>query len=723
MPSNESKHSDQFDQFDQGQGATHIAALDALHKLIELTASYPPGHPRIEKALSSSTSLLIDIATEGNTKIQVTPDAFIIDDAQIECPQHLQGLANKLHRLGIAALSFDVGITTIELNAFVQIINQPKANALYGNEIVNSLSTQAVEHISATALQFRDEGFTDTESDQVPTDPRTRWRDAIARVLHGIDQLDSINATDLAAMLKELSSGDGDVDSFLEQIAEAVKASEQNGASKSQIGCWLGVFVLALSPELRSRLMAMTAIGDDLMLSSMEQNLDASSIMELIDVLRNIDLKQTQFSSTAMRLLRKMSNQGHDQEGASDAIQELMEQWGIDSEELTQQVLERSIENLCTNEDAEKYSPDDYREQLDRLASQRVASDEQVDRYKYVNPNNDKDVLEQAAAVNALLFDYFEDIRLDELFKPLVKQLDLLIRRKRIDVIARACEVALEHVQDQADDPLWSNVMGFLHNLQDPLRIEQLISMLGSISSENHHWAKQILKASGQHALPPVLNALAAPLAEDLVDEFVQFLTGFEPGVIAEEITKAIRSTKSGRLMGLCLHELDDEISHSCAASLITDSSESVRMTVFEQLTPQWEKWPDRFVSVGLADSSMSINSITFDYLESRPLEEVLDVLTEFVNTTIAVDQTAVGRLSRACKLLARSEDGRTRLDEMLISFCWKISPNLVAKGVVIAGVLDAHSTDKSSRRAVSAWKRNPAIWIGRLFAKDRLAS
>lgn len=339
--------------------------------------AYPPTHPQVRKSAKLLISLLEQLLEfRESLTLGITRRSLLIHGAALD-PRNAvyRKLANELFNLGIAGLTFRLGLEHEELLSFQQVsVHRPEELAEQGG-LAAIYPSLGLQHLTITFIDYA--SFSVTDENEIGTSDAlleeeksgSLWDRFVSGLIEGSlspdGELKQVSEIDPALVADYLSRRREGVDkedvlaSYEQTITSFLQEIDQEGRSqgyRTEVLEKLGSFVDGLSPELRRQFLSSTFNTLGAQSSLAEEVMTHLSNDALFSALDDVNEKRLTIPPTIMNLLGKLSRHAPDEtlQGA---------------EALSSAELGEHLRSLFKEDDPDRFVPGTYQHLLHSVVS------------------------------------------------------------------------------------------------------------------------------------------------------------------------------------------------------------------------------------------------------------------------------------------------------------------------------------------------------------------
>lgn len=329
---------------------------------------YPPNHPQITSSAMATLMVLLQLFNQrSRITLGVSPDTLYFENGWLDKNNPVfSQFARFLYGLGVAAVSFRKGVSAEELTRFNQVLRSDRETIESCGGFTTLLHLQQIDHVEITPIDYN--AFQAGQLSSISN--RNLWEDFLHGLLHGLLDLDGVEAGDLdrfdpqdiAGMLnqrlqgreQELDNQQQVIGTFVTRLARI----DSLEGSEFQPGEQLGKLISHLSPELRRRFLESTYEALDSAEDGAEEVLGNFPSELLLDSLEQHGRARLNIPARLVNLVGRLSNQplspdAHRVKGGDEAMET--------------EVMRARLEVLFNEENQDRYMPGSYQGALKNI--------------------------------------------------------------------------------------------------------------------------------------------------------------------------------------------------------------------------------------------------------------------------------------------------------------------------------------------------------------------
>ena len=294
-------------------------------------ALYPANHPLAERSLGRALDFfekLLDLRP--SIMLAVSKDTIFIDDYFLDRKNPVyKEFALHLHRMNIASITFNQGVTGDELYRFLRLISEKAKDDATENTLQKILEESGLKHIHVGFIDYG--AFTCNESadGQDNNTDEYIWERYVHGLLEGTLQTDEQNNTgkeippDVFAKLMNRAYADKLKDETYDRVITTYLRKSSDRAFSSNELKKLLEFINGLKPELKKQFLTSTIRFLPKDRNFIERTLKEIPVDKVIDLLKTINEQKMVIPDPLKNLLdkfTKLSGNGADLFSLEDGI-------------------------------------------------------------------------------------------------------------------------------------------------------------------------------------------------------------------------------------------------------------------------------------------------------------------------------------------------------------------------------------------------------------------
>jgi len=553
------------------------------------TLCYPDDHPLVRKSARAVVDLLARLLEfRSSLTLGIARDSLLVHGAVLDEKNPVfRKLASELFEQGIAAITFETGLTSDELLRFQHLaISRPEELAERGGlaavcqqEELAHIRLSGIDYSAFSVSEEAEIGAVDAELEEQRAE--SLWDRFVGGLVEGtldpqgtriasraVDPklvAEYLNRSRKGTPAEEaLASYEETITSFLRELDREGRSQSYRTESMEK----LGNFVSSLSPELRRQFLASTFNTLGTREEIAEEVISHLSSDALFQALEDINQKRLTIPPTIMNLLGKLSQ--HAEQPATEAGEQV----------LSSAELGRHLRSLFREDDPDRYIPGTYQHLLHSIVS--------LEEIPPLKTRESESIREQLAGdqietkVCAILLDLLRQESTDEsrnrLLEELLELISYFIELGQFDVLLDLHR----RLTRAARDGLPEEVARILGERQ---LLDQILEVLGVWEKERFGDIEELIRQIGRPFIEPLLDRLAVEkrraLRRFLLDRLLEM-----GDAIREPVLARLRDSRwfVVRNMLVILQRLADPVTLYAIRALRRHPHPKVRLEVYKAL-------------------------------------------------------------------------------------------------------------------------------------------
>ncbi len=690
-----------------------LAALEAISQTYHALVLYGEDHPsQMIAAGEAAAAIEQTLGAEAHVRFDVAGSRFLLDDRELPETETLRMLVSLFGELEVASIELRPGLTAPDVVALADALLRCKRGRQTAAELEEDLRESIQNKVRVTPLDYSRLRSADGAGTEAVS-----WAD-LARLLTNPDGTAAISDPQALADLTNTEVNAEDqpgVEALRQRLqfaASAVDDASQEGPSAMDA---LRAFVETLSPDLRDAMLRLDIDRPDEWIAAASEVAPLWPMNEILEALKSVDRRACTTSDEALLLFSRLATITIDDPEHSADLAEVTREWGSDatSSEAATELLESLSEVLATRQQMD-FTPEDYRQQLTRIAAQIGHEDEVVDVSDATDPAR---ITAHTYRVAIALLGGGEIVQdyITRIGEYLERALPDVLEQGRLDLAWGAVQAAVTLEQGDPERPR-AVARQFLDELT--AQAPNLVSPLRTMPEVSED-AVALLRHLGPAALPPVLAALAEHRDPAVREALLQIARSADDERLVTSIRDLARDDCNAvRHLAPLIERLPFDQAVDLVSPALQEAGTAARRVVYEMLARVGRVWSPQLLRSAITDHDERIQMLAIRHMREQDDAACIALMALLLAGRLVEREVSAKLFDMTLQVLteSKSDERFGWLSTVLRALAKSRRAITLGWPRRVAAYLRAHGEHPDVRSALRVWRFAPMRYVWTVF-------